>query len=514
MSEARASELDVTVQGEIPSGYNADADPALRLLNAAKKMVLLLESTTWSVVSINDAMSNAIGKATGELVGTCIFDHFSPEDSNKRREFCELVVQKREPVAFIDQHENRQLLSFATPMLDAQGNVAHVAVFVQDLTDLKRAAETQRLAALGRLSAGVAHEFNNLMAAQLLAARIIQTRDLDPEMTELVNLIVRTTTSGRDICANLLSFAQCHEARRALINIEEPIEAALELCHQHLDKARVTVHRKFSPCQKLIVGDVGQLQHVFLNLFLNACQAMSDGGELIIETGKKSNQKSRQICVTVSDTGPGINPADLSLLFEPFFTTKGPAKSEDPGTGLGLAVCHGIVKGHGGSISAGNRETGGAQFKLRFPEGTRSPAVAHPATASASSVPAPKLHGRILVAEDQPDMLKLLSRLLEADGCEVVLCNRTGAAVQAIQAQAFDAVVTDLLMPEGGGLRLLEETLRLPNPPPVLLITGSTDGSLAEDLVARGASACLLKPFELAEFRQTLAELLCNRMGS
>jgi DNA-binding NtrC family response regulator len=110
-------------------------------------------------------------------------------------------------------------------------------------------------------------------------------------------------------------------------------------------------------------------------------------------------------------------------------------------------------------------------------------------------------------------MLKLLNRLLCADGCEVVLCNRTGAAVEALRTHRFDAVVSDLLMPEGGGVRLLEETLRLPDPPPVLLITGSTDASLAENLIARGAAACLLKPFELSEFRQTLADLLCKRMA-
>ncbi|MHB8993864.1 MAG: two-component system sensor histidine kinase NtrB [Armatimonadota bacterium] len=514
MSEARASELDVTVQGEILLGRDAEADQALPLLNAAKKMVLLLESNSWRVVSLNQAMSDAVGKPISQVVGTCIFDHFSHPQSNKRREVCRAVLQEREPITFVDHHQGRQLLSFISPMLDPAGDVPYVAVVIQDLTDLKRAAETQRLAALGRLSAGVAHEFNNLMAAQLLAARMIQARDLDPEITELVNLIVRSTISGRDICANLLSFAQCHKARRTLISIEEPIEAALELCHQHLDKAQVAVKRKFGPCQKLIVGDVGQLQHVFLNLFLNACQAMSEGGELIVETGRKRNRKPHQITVTVSDTGTGINQADLPLLFEPFFTTKGPAQSEDPGTGLGLAVCHGIVKGHGGTISAKNRATGGAKFTLRFPESAEAPVAIPAVSATEPPSKARRLHGRILVAEDQPDMLKLLSRLLVADGCDVVLCNRTGAAVEALQAQEFDAVVTDLLMPEGGGLRLLEETLQLQHPPPVLLITGSTDASLAGDLLARGAAACLLKPFELSEFRQTLAELLCDRMGS
>lgn len=508
MSEARASELDVTVQGGILLGHDEEGDQALPLLNAAQKMVLLLESNSWRVVSLNDAMSDAVGKPISQVVGTCIFDHFSLPQSNKRREVCQAVLQKREPITFADHYQDRQLLSSVSPMLDSSGNVPYVAVVIQDLTDLKHAAETQRLAALGRLSAGVAHEFNNLMAAQLLAARMIQARDLDPEIIELVNLIVRSTISGRDICANLLSFAQCHKAQRTLISIEEPIEAALELCHQHLDKAQVTVQRKFGPCQTLIVGDVGQLQHVFLNLFLNACQAMSGGGELIVETDRKRHRKSHQIIVTVSDTGTGINPPDLPLLFEPFFTTKGPAQSEDPGTGLGLAVCHGIVKGHGGTISASNRETGGAKFTLRFPEGAEAPAAIPTVPDTAPPAKAPKLHGRILVAEDQPDMLKLLSRLLSADGCKVVLCSRTGAAVEALQTQKFDAVVTDLLMPEGGGLRLLEATLRLQDPPPVLLITGSTDASLAQDLVARGASALLLKPFELSEFRQTLAELL------
>ncbi|MGE5530816.1 MAG: ATP-binding protein [Bacteroidota bacterium] len=511
MSEARASELDARVHHLTAGEQTEDTDPTLPLLNASTKMVLLIEVTGWRVVSMNEAMSSLLGRPIGEVIGTCIFDYFPPEEARKRREVCTAVVQKREPQVFVDHTGSRH--SFVTPLFDGRGEVIKLAVFVQDLTGLKRAAETQRLAALGRLSAGVAHEFNNLMAAQLLAARIIQTRDLDPEIAELINLIVRSTTSGRDICANLLSFAQCNEARRALISIEEPIQAALELCHQHLEKSRVIVQCKFGPCRKLIVGDVGQLQHAFLNLFLNACHAMPDGGELTVETGRNRNRKPHQIYVTVSDTGTGIDPANLPLLFEPFFTTKGRAESADPGTGLGLAVCHGIVKAHGGCISASNRASGGAQFTLRFPEEREAPAVGASALASASPPRAPKLQGRILVAEDQPDMLKLLNRLLSADGCEVVLCNRTGAAVEALGAQHFDAVVTDLLMPEGGGLRLLEETLRLPDPPPVLLITGSTDASLAENLVARGAAACLLKPFELSEFRQTLADLLCKRLA-
>jgi signal transduction histidine kinase/CheY-like chemotaxis protein len=421
------------------------------------------------------------------------------------------VVETGEAVRFQDERNGRFFLTSMSPIFGPDGSLVHVASFVRDITDLKRIEQEQRLAALGRLSAGVAHEFNNLMGALLLAGRMVKEPDASPGLRELVELIVRSAESGREISRNLLAFTKPCESSCKRVRVEEPIEAALQLCLPYVGKSHLRVEKDYQTEGWVVQGATTQLQQVFLNLVLNACQAMPDGGLIAISTRHEGDSAGADcVVVAVTDTGTGIAPDRLPHIFEPFYTTKGTLGiGADPGTGLGLSMCYGIIEHHSGTIEVSSTPGAGSVFTVRLPAVTAVPEITE-APSEATPARLPQLKARVLVAEDQPDMLKLLRRFMAAEGCEAVVTARTTEALEALETQRFDLVVSDYQMPDGGAPRLLAATRDLPVPPPVIVVTGSTDPAALEKLHEQGAAACLFKPFELDDLRQLMAKLLSS----
>lgn len=481
---------------------------AWALLNASNELAVLVDTET-RVLAMNQSMARSLGKTVAEVVGVKMRDLLPPEVADRRISMVRQVVETGQAVRFESERDGRSFITSLSPIADADGNVIQIASFVRDITDLKRAEQEQRLASLGRLSAGVAHEFNNLMGALLLAARMVKNPDASPGLRELVELIVRSATSGREISRNLLAFTKPADHSLKQITVEEPIEAALQLCLPYIGKSRLGVEKSYRTEGWMVRGEATQLQQAFLNLVLNACQATPAGGVISVRTRHEVDGAGADLLVAeVTDTGSGIAPDKLPHVFEAFYTTKGAlGMSADPGTGLGLSMCYGIIEHHGGTIHVSSTPEVGSVFTVRLPAVAALPEVATP---PAETAPArlPKLQARVLVAEDQPDMLKLLRRFMAAEGCEAVVTSRTTEALDALDEQPFDLVISDYQMPDGGAPRLLARTVDLSKPPPVIVVTGSTDEKTIQQLRKQGAAACLLKPFELDDLRRLMAKLL------
>ncbi len=219
---------------------------------------------------------------------------------------------------------------------------------------------TEKLAAMGTLSAGVAHEVNNPLASISSLIQMMQSKEnLDDDTKEKLKLISEQIQRITQVTRDMMDFARVRPAAKSLIDINGVIETSLRLASFDKSFQKLNLKKDLAENLTKVFADKDQLQQVFLNLLLNARDAMPDGGELIINT----NQNHKELRVEISDDGTGIDDASRKKIFDPFFTTKQAGK----GTGLGLAVCYGIITAHGGKIEVSGNESRGTSFLISLP---------------------------------------------------------------------------------------------------------------------------------------------------
>jgi C4-dicarboxylate-specific signal transduction histidine kinase len=232
--------------------------------------------------------------------------------------------------------------------------------------------EAAKMESVGRLAAGVAHEVKNpLMTLSLGADYFVNRKTENPDEAQLVQDMKEAVYRASNVINVLLDYAHPRPLQRTSEDIHNVIENSLTLVRHQLNKQHVTVVREFDPPLPPLSLDRTRIEHMFVNLFLNAMQAMPPGGTLTVRTfasdlGGDESDTPPGVTVEVDDTGHGIMPENAGKLFEPFFTTKPPGQ----GTGLGLAIVRKIMEVHGGSIRLGNRKEGGARAALQFNNNT------------------------------------------------------------------------------------------------------------------------------------------------
>lgn len=381
-----------------------------------------------------------------------------------------------------------------------------------DITDRKHAEDAERLAAVGQLAAGVAHDFNNLLASMAMRAEFTSLRSPDGPCQELVDTVLRATKRGAEIARNLMAFARPQAPSRELTYIEAPIEAALNVAARQLESAQVTVRRQFQPEPWRVHVDPGQMEQVFLNLFINASHAMPTGGTLTVRTSYSSDDEGRQgVAVEVVDTGTGIDPANLANIFKPFFTTKGRlGDTATPGTGLGLSVSKGIVESHGGTIEVHSSPGEGTVFTISLPAGggRELPGTRRGTDLAARARDSLRREGSVLVAEDENELRELAVDVLRQRGFRVWGAANTQDAVDQLMQRPFDLVVTDLTMPGGGGREVAAFARALPEPPPVVVITGKLEVEVSQQLDHLGVAAHIHKPFSISQLYDVIDRVL------
>jgi hypothetical protein len=250
------------------------------------------------------------------------------------------------------------------PLVSREGEQIGRLILFDDITERSvlenRLVQADKLSSLGLLAAGVAHEVNTPLAvistyAQLLAKQV----NGDESKSKLLEKIAKQTFRASEIVNSLLNFSRTSSTEYEEVDLNRIIRETLQLIHPQLDKSRIAAEERLAGTLGLVRGNSGKLQQVFLNLFLNARDAMEQGGTLTVETS--SNEVSAR--VEIIDSGCGIPEENLARIYDPFFTTKGAKK----GTGLGLSITYGIVKEHGGSIGVLSQPGQGTRFHLEFP---------------------------------------------------------------------------------------------------------------------------------------------------
>jgi len=407
------------------------------------------------------------------------------------------------------QPRRRLLERFVRPVHDAAQHLLGRLEIYRDLTQQRqleqKIIQRERLASLGQLVSGVAHELNNPLTAIAGYAQLLLRHDLPLPARPELNRLAQEAERASRIVKNLLTFARPAKPERQPVSIEEVLERALEFRAYELTVGNVQVERRYAPKLPTLWANSYQLQQVFLNLLLNAEQAIritQDSGTIRIRTARLSAPD--RIRVEVSDTGPGISAEDLPHVFEPFFSTKNAGE----GTGLGLSISRTIVKDHGGEIHAANRPGGGALFAVELP-------VA-PATEQARPRPAVtpralrKARPNILVVDDETSVAQLVADVLTQQGYTVQVHTDSREALQDARQHDYDLVICDIKMPGLDGEAFHEE-LRAQGHPlatRILFTTGDTLGRKTDEFLHRVSLPCLAKPFLVEELKTTVADLL------
>ena len=461
----------------------------------------------------NDAVRELTGTDPMNVVGSMLIDLVVPDDRS-RVEQALATAAAGSPVRLevrFDRAGTTRVASLALARLP-EAEPPSVLVVARDETherDMRaRLVETERLAAVGELVAGVAHEVNNpLGSISAFAQLMLRDPALPPAMRESVEVIKGEAMRASQVVKDLLAFARRSEPQRAPLDLNHVLDRTLRLRGYELDGSRITVETDLEPSLPPVLGDARQLQQVALNLVTNAIQAMGPrgGGTLRVRT----RAAGEFVVAELSDTGPGI-PAELrARIFEPFFTTK----EEGEGTGLGLSVSYGIVAAHGGSLRVSDSGPGGTTFCLSLPAALDAPVAGDrhgPPEQIRAGARSPLAGLRVLFVDDEPALRRSMEAFARLRGFSVVTAPEGRSALDVVRTSAVDAIVCDLRMPGMDGVTFLD-LLRLEQPSlaaRTLFVTGDVAAAEGRFAAAAARQATLAKPFAFERLEEALAELV------
>jgi PAS domain S-box-containing protein len=404
----------------------------------------------------------------------------------------------------------RWVRSCAHVLRDADGKALRVIGIERDRTrEVEAEAEqgrmqlelqhTEKLGSLGRMAGGVAHDMNNVLGAILALASANQnTQPPDSPAHRAFRIISQAAVRGGQMVKSLLSFARQNPAEERQLDVNAILREEVHLL-ERTTLSRVALELDLAPGLRPIRGDAGALAHAFMNLCVNAVDAMPDHGRLLLRT---RNLEDGRIEVQVRDSGSGMTKAVLDRALDPFFTTKEVGK----GTGLGLSMVFSTVKAHRGQMEIQSEPGRGTCVRLLFPA-----AEAAPPALVAEPAPAPQRGTLSILLVDDDDLVQHSTQgLLEAMGHAVRIASSGEAALLELETWCPDLVILDLNMPGLGGAATLPRLRALRPELPVLLATGRADQT-ALDLVKACAKVALLsKPFGLGDLSKQLAAFGLN----
>jgi PAS domain S-box-containing protein len=407
-----------------------------------------------------------------------------------------------------------------SPIKGAGGRIIGYVAVKRDVTESvameTRFRQRQKMEAVGTLAGGIAHDFNNILSAIMGYAEIMLHDLAAGEPCEEASLreILKAGERARELIRRILTFSRKGTTERIPVNVGTLIRDAVKLLRGALPST-VGIRESIAVDGVSALADPTELHQVIMNLCTNAWQAMRETGGVLEVTlapvdldeadeARTAVRPGAYIQLIVRDTGCGIRKADTERVFEPFYTTK----ERGQGTGMGLAMVHGIVRDHGGSVSVRSEVGKGSQFEVLIP---RLPGE----EANAPDAEAPSLEGheRILVVDDERALVEVERRTLQTMGYKVVAVNGAVEAYEAIAADpgGFDLVLTDLTMPVMTGLELAARIRQIRPDIPLVLLTGYGDAMTPEKLEEAGFQEMLMKPLRRRELGESLRRVLDSR---
>ncbi len=421
--------------------------------------------------------------------------------------------------SYVDPKTGRSkwLSAQSSPLRSANEEVIGAIATVRDITERKRfeshLQRTQKMESIGNLAGGIAHDFNNILFPIIGLAELM-LEDLPPESLERENAreILNAGLRGSDLVKQILAFSRQSEHKKTPVRVQQILREVLKLGRSTIP-ADIEIVSDIQKDCGLVMADPTQVHQIAMNLITNAYHAVEEaGGKIVVslketEAGGEDERRwplraGRYAVLSVSDTGPGIDPAVADKIFEPYFTTKAQGK----GTGLGLAVVYGIVKNHRGEVRVQSKAGKGATFNVYLPLMEKSEP---PATEKSTPVH-PTGSERILLVDDEESIARLGQQMLERLGYRVTSCTSSEKALELFRAEpeAYDLVVTDMTMPRLTGDQLARKMLSIRPGTPIIICTGFSERISRDKAAAMGTRGLLMKPIVSSELASMVRKVI------
>ncbi len=393
------------------------------------------------------------------------------------------------------------------PVIGADGRIERFVGLGKDVTQERlleaQLRQSQKMEAVGQLAAGIAHDFNNVLTGVLTNAQLLEFAlpEGPSEQCECLEDLVAAARRGAALVKRLMSLARRDAGAPSRADVRGVVDEAMKTIRRILPES-IEIRVEHPPRELACMVDDGDLQQALFNLATNARDAMPGGGRLAVRTLEAEGRA----VIEVQDNGSGMEPEVLERIFEPFFTTKDVGK----GTGLGLAMVYGFVKRSGGTVTAQSRRGVGTTIRLALPLAPADvPAGDAPRPAEAAPVLS-AAHGTVLVAEDEADVRRVAQRALERLGFRVLTAADGVEAMTILGRERgrIDLVLSDLVMPRGGGAMLYRNTLEWPDRPRFLLMSGHAPSEVNGDRDLVATLPFLPKPWTIADLETAVSRVL------
>jgi PAS domain S-box-containing protein len=479
-------------------------------------------------ISLNPAMEKLFGYEHDELIGTKASDIMKPEfayafesdylEPLKMQGYHEGVTiyfKKNGEKSYIEYHSTMVHPDNGEPYISGTGRDVTERILSQRKVKKLQEQLTQalKMEAIGTLAGGIAHDFNNILFPmfgylEMMLEDVPKDNPLRGHLIEVFNGAKR----ARDLIKQILTFSRQSDHERKPLETQRVIREALKLIKSSLPTT-IEINKDIQKDCGLVLAEPTQIHQILMNLCTNAYHAMeATGGKLTI-TLKEVELAAEDlkdpamipglyVCLTVADTGPGMEQSIIDRIFDPYFTTK----EEGKGSGLGLAVIHGIVKNHGGYISVYSEPGRGAEFKVYLPVIKKQKETAKVET----DTPIQKGTERILLVDDQGIIVDIERQMLERLGYHITARTSSIEALEAFRANPdkFDLVITDMTMPNMTGDKLAGEMIKIRPHIPIILCTGFSEMISKEGAESLGLKGFLMKPVVLKELSSVIRKVL------
>jgi len=509
--------LDITEHKQAEDAVRASEEKYRSLVESTDDSVYLVDSSC-TYLFMNQRHLSRFNVPHDKVIGRTYGEFHSEEETQAFAKKVEEVIETGRSLwhEYRSERDGGYFLRSISPVKGRDGVITAVTVISKDITERRRLEaqlqHAQRMEAIGTLAGGIAHNFNNLlMGVRGHLSLMSLDADRGGAVRERLKKMEKLVESGTQLTSHLLGYAREGKYEVKTINLNKIVAETSDTFG--MTKKQIKVHREFAQDLFGIQADHGQIEQVLWNLFVNAADAMPDGGDLFISTANATHEDmksrlyvpkpGRYVALTVTDTGHGMDRKTLRRAFDPFYTTKGIGR----GTGLGLSSVYGIVKSHGGYLDVESKPGSGTTFRVYFPA---TEAEVH--EVARTTIELVRGTGTVLLVDDEEPVLEVGKELLEAMGYRVLAAKDGNEAVEIYGKNIgeIDIVVLDMIIPGMGGGEVYERLKETDPNVKVLLSSGYAIDGEATKIMQRGCNGFIQKPFHMKELSDKINEIINN----